>query len=271
MIPLPIMVKELLEIKTTESIRHKVFEKSETLYLSKRYFESISSDSLPSIKEDSSVIAFFRALPFEVGIMKEVDNVFSKLFWHVNINEVGQPLKNIHFASLMYKENKDLFEEVQDFISNFDIGLQSFDISENDDGSYNVKGVHGDKTLDFYYESRGTQALYALLAPIFIAMRLHGVVVIDELETGMHPEAVNKLLSYFLSESVDARCQFIFSTHAIDVMEKVGRDQIFLVEKNNEGESQVYRLSDVEGSRSDENFIKKYKSGKYGAFPQIRV
>ena len=47
--------------------------------------------------------------------------------------------------------------------------------------------------------------------------------------------------------------------------------QIYLTEKNEFGESRIYRLNEVEGIRSDENFVNKYKSGAYGAYPNIRI
>ena len=203
--------------------------------------------------------------------MQEIDKIFSRLFWQVNITDLGLPLKNIWMASFLYTNDKDVLERMQDFISNFDIGLQSFNINPKDEGGFDIKGIHGDKLLDFKYESRGTQALYSLLGPIFIAMKFRGLVVIDELETGLHPEAVEKLISYFLSESEGEMCQFIFSTHSINVLNKLDREQIFIVDKNDKGESEVYRVSDIENSRPDENFVKKYMSGKYGGFPKIKV
>jgi hypothetical protein len=47
--------------------------------------------------------------------------------------------------------------------------------------------------------------------------------------------------------------------------------QIFLTEKNNKSESSVVRLNKVKGIRPDENFLSKYMTGVYGAFPKIRV
>ena len=47
--------------------------------------------------------------------------------------------------------------------------------------------------------------------------------------------------------------------------------QMYLVEKNNNSESHVYRLNQIKGIRSDDNFLSKYMTGAYGAFPKIRV
>lgn len=54
-------------------------------------------------------------------------------------------------------------------------------------------------------------------------------------------------------------------------MNKLDMHQIFLIEKNKNGASSTYRLNEIEGIRSDENFLAKYMSGSYGAFPKIRI
>lgn len=54
-------------------------------------------------------------------------------------------------------------------------------------------------------------------------------------------------------------------------MRSFDRPQIFLNEKNGNGESLVYRLDEVKNTRPDENFFAKYMTGAYGAFPNIKV
>ncbi len=54
-------------------------------------------------------------------------------------------------------------------------------------------------------------------------------------------------------------------------MNKLDMHQIYLTEKNNDGESIVKRLNKIDGVRSDDNFLNKYLAGKYGAFPNIKI
>ena len=56
-----------------------------------------------------------------------------------------------------------------------------------------------------------------------------------------------------------------------NVMKKFDMQQIFMVDKTEDLTSFAYRLDDVEGVRTDENFLAKYMSGAYGAFPDIKV
>jgi len=97
------------------------------------------------------------------------------------------------------------------------------------------------------------------------------VVIVDEIESGFHPEALNKLISYFIDMNKEKTTQIIFSSHSLGFMNKLDMHQIFLVEKKAKCESSVYRLNQVKDIRPDENFLAKYMAGSYGAFPKIRV
>ena len=45
--------------------------------------------------------------------------------------------------------------------------------------------------------------------------------------------------------------------------------QIFLVEKDQDGSSNAWRLDEVKGVRSDDNYYMKYIAGAFGATPKI--
>ena len=47
------------------------------------------------------------------------------------------------------------------------------------------------------------------------------------------------------------------------------QDEIGFVEKDEEGKSEFYKLSDVEGVRSDLDFCKNYILGAFGAIPRF--
>jgi len=138
-----------------------------------------------------------------------------------------------------------------------------------------VKGIHTtdlrNNKLDFAYESRGTQSLFFTMANILSALKHNNIIIIDEIESGFHPEALNKLIGYFIDENKDKKTQLIFSSHSLGFMNKLDMHQIYLTEKNGKSESSLFRLNKVKGVRPDENFLSKYMAGSYGAFPKIRV
>lgn len=242
------------------------------------YFKNISINTLPKIREDVSFITFIKKLPYSVDVINNIYDYF--LGFKTNINEKGEINHLAHqFKTLdIYLNNSDLKKEVENFICHFGIGLNGFEIKKEtkEKGFFvSVHGIHSTETknnkLDFIYESSGTRSLFFIMANILSALKNNNVVIIDEIELGFHPEALNKLISYFIDENKNRNAQIIFSSHSLGFMNKLDMQQIFLVEKNNEGESLICRLDQVEGIRPDENFMAKYMTGSYGAFPRIRV
>ena len=75
----------------------------------------------------------------------------------------------------------------------------------------------------------------------------HGVLLFDEIDTSFHPEVVDAILELFLSKQYNKKnSQIILTTHNPRILRSLYRYQIQLVEKNEEGESETYRLDDVE-------------------------
>lgn len=277
-----IILKESLHVRKIEkgSRKTEIFSRESNIIkiLNNDYFKNISIDALPKIREDISLITFIKKSTFSVDIINNVYDYF--LGFKTNINERGE-LNNImhQFKTLeAYLEDNDLKKEMENFICRFDIGLSDFIIKKElkkKGFSISVQGVHNTKEknnkLDFSYESGGTQSLFFLFAHMYNALKNNSIVVIDEIESGFHPEALNKLISYFIDENEKGRAQIIFSSHSLGFINKLDMHQIYLVEKDDKSESFVYRLNQVEGVRVDENFLAKYMTGAYGAFPKIRV
>lgn len=245
--------------------------------LNENYFSGFSMNFLKNIRSDVSLIAFLKA-HYNIEIINTVFDYFSG--FKFNISESGKLNSAVYQVKAieLYLNDKALKEEVESFIRYFDIGLSGFEIKKEIKGgkrSYSVEGVHQTKEksprLDFNYESRGTKSLFFILAYILSALKNNNVVIIDEIETGLHPEALNKLLGYFIMENGNRRAQLIFSSHSLGFMNKLDMHQLNLVEKDKEGRSKIYRLNQVDGVRADENFLSKYMSGSYGAFPKIRI
>ena len=277
-----IILKESLYVRKIEkgSRKTEIFSRELNVIkmLNNDYFKNISIDELPKIREDISLITFIKKSTYSVDIINSVYDYF--LGFKTNINEKGE-LNNIahQFKAVeAYLEDDKLKKEMENFICRFDIGLSDFIIrkeKKEKDIFVSVQGVHNTKEknnkLDFEYESRGTRSLFFIFANIYNALKNNNVVIIDEIESGFHPEALNKLISYFIDENEKGRAQIIFSSHSLGFINKLDMHQIYLAEKDDKSESFVYRLNQVKGIRVDENFLAKYMTGAYGAFPKIRV
>ena len=105
---------------------------------------------------------------------------------------------------------------------------------------------------------------------ILPALQQGGLVVIDELEADLHPHMLTPILDLFFSPKTNPHnAQVIFTSHAIEVLSLLHKSQVVLVEKNDQCQSDAWRLDTVKGVRVDDNLYAKYMAGAYGAIPQL--
>ena len=127
--------------------------------------------------------------------------------------------------------------------------------------------------LDFYDESSGTRALFALAPFLKRAFEKEKIIIVDELERSLHPSLIEFIIKLFNSKKINkVNSQLIFTTHATNLLnlELLRRDQIWFTEKNSaNGVSDLYPL-DSFAVRKDENIQKGYINGRYGAIPFIK-
>lgn len=129
------------------------------------------------------------------------------------------------------------------------------------------------KYLDFDEESEGTKKLFALAGPIIDSLKEGNVLVVDELHNHLHPKLIEFLVESFHNPKINVNnAQLIFTTHDTYMMKKefFRRDQIWLVEKDNDYASHIYSLYDfsVRKDRGAE-YEDQYLEGVFGATPFI--
>ena len=116
-------------------------------------------------------------------------------------------------------------------------------------------------------ESDGTRRLFGLLASTFIDDS-DATFIIDRLETDLHPMVTYRFVRMFLEEHMSKGSQIIFTTHESSLMDfrLLRRDEIWFLEKDDEGASYLYSLEDF-NERNDRRIEKAYREGRYGAIP----
>lgn len=120
-------------------------------------------------------------------------------------------------------------------------------------------------------ESGGTQQLFGLAGPWLDVLRNGWVLVIDELDTSLHPVVMRKLVEMFHDPEINrTNAQLVFSTHDTSILDKevFRRDQVWFVEKDRKLQTRCYPLTDF-SPRKDENFGRGYLQGRYGALPFV--
>jgi hypothetical protein len=95
------------------------------------------------------------------------------------------------------------------------------------------------------------------------------VLVVDEIDSSLHPHLVRKLVQMFHDSELNTNHgQLIFNTHDTTQLDGTlfRRDQIWLVEKDDSGASHLYPLLEFK-PRKREALEKGYLQGRYGAIP----
>jgi hypothetical protein len=121
-------------------------------------------------------------------------------------------------------------------------------------------------------ESEGTKKYFSLIGPIIDTLENGEMLFIDEIDTRLHPLIVEYIVNLFNNKTHNTKnAQIVFSTHNTNILkkEKLRRDQIWFVEKDRYGESNLYSLLEFKGIRKDASYNKDYLDGKYGAIPNI--
>lgn len=121
------------------------------------------------------------------------------------------------------------------------------------------------------HESTGTIKMLSILPLLFSALEAGSPIVIDELENGLHPNIVQRILELFKSpETNPLNSQLICTSHSITMAEKgVRRDQVWVISKDAYGRSSMKRISEYPGTRTTDNIAEKYLQCAFGDIPRF--
>lgn len=175
-------------------------------------------------------------------------------------------------------ERKKLLSEFLEFTNT---GVNGFNISKLD-GQYEVASLHkkysngqniGSVSLPLAEESFGTRSLFTLGCYILQALETGSPLFADEIDSGLHTYITQLIVSIFRNRRINKyNSQFIFTTHDVNILDQniVRKDQVWFVEKNELGVSDIFSLSDFEDVREDTPFVKWYMNNKFGGVPTLR-
>ncbi len=227
-----------------------------------------------------------------LSIAAQIEHKLSKeiiTFWdsiEFNVDMLGKhehpEMLDLNEASQYYYEHPEAKTLAEALLTRFDLGLSKLKIETHThkiktgkEETYYVpiglhKGETGNYPLSFLYESGGTKCLFTLLRKIIPVLSTGSIAVLDGFDADLHPHMLPELIDLFMSEELNPKnAQLIFSTHHHEILNKLDKYQIIVIEKNEEnGVSEVWRLDDL-GVRVDDNYYAKYIAGAYGGVPDL--
>ena len=117
-------------------------------------------------------------------------------------------------------------------------------------------------------ESDGTKILFRIMLTVMDVVRNNKVMFLDEVEMSLHTRLVEYLVGLFHKSS---SAQLIFTTHNTHLLDmtRFRKDQIFFVNKRDDGSSDLYSLFDYKDFREKMDLEKAYLQGRFDAVPYI--
>ncbi|GAA4782620.1 hypothetical protein GCM10025785_01050 [Corynebacterium canis] len=178
--------------------------------------------------------------------------------------KLPEDIKRIHF--IVNRESGDLeilddpsklgIEDIENYIKYIEFrhgeGDDAFSLSEDD-------------------ESQGTRVWMDVAIPAYLALQKGSVLVIDEIDSSLHPALVRELIGYFGDPELNTNgAQLIFTTHDITLLgkhpiEALDREEVWFAEKHGV-ESTLVALDEF-ALREPHNIERRYFQGVFGAVP----
>lgn len=158
-------------------------------------------------------------------------------------------------------------------------GRNTFTFSKNENGDLkmlklNTKHVvkNSNELINFEVgdESDGTRRIMDFIPALIGLTKSDKTYLIDEIDRSLHPELTQKVLEFFFSNTKGIESQLIVTTHESSLLDLsvLRRDEIWFVEKDKDGASQMYSLEQFK-PRHDKEVRKAYLQGRFGAVPFV--
>ena len=246
------------------------------------------------------------ALFLSVCAQFNVDIAGDILDWFVSLNVISgsQDHKYQSFSENMFMEGDLEKKWILDFLTKADLSIRDVAVKKDESkvelkpfsewgkahamvskttisSSHNVYSDAGevvDSTLfDFNnQESEGSKKYFRLSGPIIDTL-MHGrVLVIDELDSRLHPVLTSEIVRLFNSRHTNLNnAQLVFVTHNTNLLSSnlFRRDQVWFTEKDHVEATDLYSLVEYKTEkglvRKDASLEKDYFRGRYGAIPLL--
>lgn len=161
-----------------------------------------------------------------------------------------------------------------------DLGVQDVEVVDESSGPGRggrrlrlLHDVAGDpRPLELGDESDGTLTWLGLIPELLTVLEQGGLIVVDELDSSLHPLISGNLVELFQDPSANRHgAQIIFTTHDTSLLGRLNRDEVWLTSKRRDGSTELTALSDYRSTsaRRSTNLERGYLQGRFGAVPIV--
>lgn len=268
--------------------RAKIFTRDESIEGAKSDKYSFG-DSIPKpwdVAENTSRKTLFlsRASQMDREIPKQIFRYFNERFM------LGLVDLSTQYADSIFKQNKDLIlhalkicdSDITDIHSisekldartfkvDFASGTSSIQPEVLEQVRFQTIHRHAPNvSFDLQTEeSHGTSQMFGVLLRLIDVVRNDKALMLDEFDASFHTRIAEFILDLF---HASGKAQFLYTSHNTNLIDlkRARRDQIFFVNKNTDGATEVYSLFDYKDFRENMDAEKGYLQGRFDAVPII--
>ena len=266
----------------------KVFERDENAGNTKREKYSFGTSVIKrpfDVAENTSnkTLYISRASQMDREIPKDIFNFFHRDFilhhsnyGKSNLESLIKAYKNQLLTALQFADS-----DIVDFKVNFkkekgrslkaNLDTEEAFFVDDELEKIELKTYHKfspNTSFDFGEESLGTQKLFLMMLTIIDIVKNNKTLLVDEIEDSLHPKIVDYIIEIFNASS---EAQLIFSTHNTNLLDldKFRKDQIWFVNKKEDGGSDLYSLYDYSDFRDTMDLEKAYLQGRFDSIPIV--
>src|SRR3989339_11298 len=225
-----------------------------------------------------------RASQMDRDLAKEIFNYFNKTFV---LNYLGFGISAIENITNLNKQqlidalkiaDSDI-EEVKIKVlkksgKNIHADLTSMTLKVEDvvQDHLQIKTYHKtnpDIAFDFFTEeSQGTIKLFFIMLTLLDVIKRNKILLIDEIEESLNPKIIEYIFNLFRAGN---KAQLLCTTHNTQFLDlkKFRKDQIYFVNKNISGATDLYSLYDYSDFRDTMDLEKAYMQGRFDAVPIV--
>lgn len=276
--------REGMQIIYGEKVTGRKKDIEDTLYENQLYLSKVGSDRLEALFFPYRFFydAILAYLDHDAGLDETLLQLYSARFgkehhsrFNANLTKLIRAA-DINIESFIIRDNQidlDVLPEDMDekdkrsFVSRYRYQARSSNRLFNGDKQVGLT------ELRLSEQSTGTLKLIILGGLIIEALETGQILLIDELDKSLHPKLTRALIDIFNEPKSNPNgAQLIFATHDVTLLDNdlFRRDQIWLAEKEYQGCSHYYAVSDIGGIRKDTALSKWYFDGRFGGTPVIK-
>ena len=209
---------------------------------------------------------------------KEIDDNFTSILRQFDFNiekieknpvdkETFLPLLNEELRSDIFKSANNVNGGIANLVINNKLFVFNFKNGEISINRIYFKHFNSSSEFEYLEESDGTLRIIDFI-PILLFDKANkeSTFFIDEIEQSLSSDLVIRLIELLRENNFAS--QIVFTTHLDRLFDRkyLRKDEIYIVEKNNRGESHFTRFNQYE---SFDNINAKYIDGRYGGRPKL--